>query len=252
MLCGSTRVAVLPLSLLALALISQVVPVVLTNNKKSVKKGRLVVDRSIISWHTTGRYGNLHTRRKKLKKLMLLASMVAMVLVAAAPAFAQQAATGGNSAVEGGTVTAEDSIVAQCNNLFNVSGNVVQQEIEQNQTVTQSAAAVNIAIASTASQSAEVTQIAAQIAEQTGIEIGDVTQTCEIAIANAQGGEAKAEAGKAEAKAEAPKAEAKASAPAPKAEAKAQLPATGGASLFALGAGALLVTGGLVARRIIK
>ena len=31
-----------------------------------------------------------------------------------------------------------------------------------------------------------------------------------------------------------------------------QLPATGGASLFALGAGALLVAGGLVARRIIK
>src|ERR671939_539127 len=48
--------------------------------------------------------------------------------------------------------------------------------------------------------------------------------------------------------------------PAPKAEApapapKAELPKTGGAggaSLFALGAGALLVAGGLVARRIIK
>src|ERR671932_55770 len=51
-----------------------------------------------------------------------------------------------------------------------------------------------------------------------------------------------------------PKAEAPA--PAPKAEApKAELPKTGGAggaSLFALGAGALLVAGGLVARRIIK
>ena len=40
---------------------------------------------------------------------------------------------------------------------------------------------------------------------------------------------------------------------APKAEAKAELPKTGGgASLLALGAGALLVGGGLVARRIIK
>src|SRR3954454_6782595 len=61
----------------------------------------------------------------------------------------------------------------------------------------------------------------------------------------------KAEAPKAEApKAEAPKAEA------PKPEApKAELPKTGGgsaASLFALGAGALLVGGGLLVRRIIK
>ena len=50
----------------------------------------------------------------------------------------------------------------------------------------------------------------------------------------------------------APKAEAPAPAPAPKA---ALLPETGGASvasLFALGAGVLLVGGGLIARRIIK
>ena len=56
-------------------------------------------------------------------------------------------------------------------------------------------------------------------------------------------------------KAEAPKAEAH-KAEAPKAEApKAELPKTGGgsaASLFALGAGALLVGGGLLVRRIIK
>jgi LPXTG-motif cell wall-anchored protein len=44
-------------------------------------------------------------------------------------------------------------------------------------------------------------------------------------------------------------------APAPPAPAKAELPKTGGssaASLFALGAGALLVGGGLLARRFIK
>ena len=47
----------------------------------------------------------------------------------------------------------------------------------------------------------------------------------------------------------------KAEAPAPKVEEKKELPKTGGsgtASLFALGAGALLVAGGLVARRIVK
>ena len=44
-----------------------------------------------------------------------------------------------------------------------------------------------------------------------------------------------------------PPAPAPAPAPAPK-----ELPASGGASLFALGAGVLLVAGGLVARRIIR
>jgi hypothetical protein len=62
--------------------------------------------------------------------------------------------------------------------------------------------------------------------------------------------EAKAEAGKA---APAAPAGSPAPSPSPKAEKKAELPPTGGtASLIALGAGALLVGGGLVARRLIK
>ncbi len=40
--------------------------------------------------------------------------------------------------------------------------------------------------------------------------------------------------------------------PAPKPEEKKMLPPTGGVSLFALGAGALLVAGGLLARRIVR
>ena len=61
---------------------------------------------------------------------MMLAAMLAMMLVAAAPAFAQtQSATGGDSVVSGGDITAKNSVVAQCQNLFNVSGNVVQQSI---------------------------------------------------------------------------------------------------------------------------
>ena len=87
-------------------------------------------------------------------------------------------------------------------------------------------------------------------------------QTIEQAAAAAAKGEAKAEApkaeakaGKAEAKAEAPKAEAKAGKAEAKAEAK-ELPKTGGvagvASPGGLGAGALLVAGGLIARRILR
>ncbi len=78
-----------------------------------------------------------------------------------------------------------------------------------------------------------------------------------IEQAAAAGPKAEAKAGKAEAKAEAPKAEAKAGKAEAKAEAKAkELPKTGGvagaASLVGLGAGALLVAGGLIARRITR
>ena len=70
------------------------------------------------------------------------------------------------------------------------------------------------------------------------------------APAEAKAGKAEAKAGEAKAEAKAGKAEAKAK------EEKKELPRTGGsagsASLLALGAGALLVGGGLIARRIIR
>ncbi|HZB82050.1 MAG TPA: LPXTG cell wall anchor domain-containing protein, partial [Rubrobacteraceae bacterium] len=80
-------------------------------------------------------------------------------------------------------------------------------------------------------------------------ETAECTQT--IQQSAAAGPKAEAKAGKAEAKAGAPEAKAG------KAEAKAgELPKTGGiagtASLLGLGAGALLVAGGLLARRIIR
>src|ERR687886_646701 len=81
----------------------------------------------------------------------------------------------------------------------------------------------------------------------------ECTQTIEQAAA--AGPKAEAKAGKAEAKAPEAKAEAKAGKAEAKAEAK-ELPKTGGvagtASLLGLGAGALLVGGGLLARRIIR
>ncbi len=64
-----------------------------------------------------------------------------------------------------------------------------------------------------------------------------------------------AKAGDVVAKAECPKPKEEAKpAPPPKMEEKKELPKTGGgsASLFALGAGALLVAGGLLARRIVR
>ena len=87
-----------------------------------------------------------------------------------------------------------------------------------------------------------------------GEEIPQVATTSEVpppapAPAPAPAPVPKAETPKTEAKAEAPKAEQK------KAEEKKELPKTGGngpASLFALGAGGLLLAGGLLARRLVR
>jgi LPXTG-motif cell wall-anchored protein len=153
-----------------------------------------------------------------LKKLMLLAAMLALVVVAASPAFAQ---SGSEIAIEESDVTledsttAEDSIVQRCPaSVTFADGNANEQELVQ---------------------SGFSPEVAAEC-------------TQEIAQAAAAGGKAEAKAGDAEAKASpAPAAQAQAGG------AKAELPKTGGgASLLALGAGALLVGGGLVARRIIK
>jgi LPXTG-motif cell wall-anchored protein len=113
------------------------------------------------------------------------------------------------------------------------------------------------------------------MAQMAGIEDGpkaelkDGVPSATAGGASAKGGECpEAKAGGVVAKAECEKkappppppappkaAPAPAPAPAPSGGAKAELPKTGGssaASLFALGAGALLVGGGLLARRLIK
>ncbi len=188
-----------------------------------------------------------------MKKLMLLAAMLALVVVAASPAFAQ---SGDVIEVEEGDVTLTDtstvegSIVQDCPASVTFGdGNVNVQGVETGQ------------ISNVVIDGDENELAIEQALEQAGFNPSAATAcTQEIAQAAAAGaGKAEAKAGGAEAKAggaEAPKAEAKAGgaeAKAGGAEAKAELPKTGGgASLLALGAGALLVGGGLVARRIIK
>ena len=174
-----------------------------------------------------------------MKKLMLLAAMLALVVVAASPAFAQ---SGDVIEVEEGDVeisdtsTTEGSIVQDCPASITFGdGTVNVQSVETGQ---QS----NVVITGDENELA-----IEQALEQAGFNpSAAATCTAEIAQAAAAGeGKAEAKAGGAEAKAGG--AEAKAGG------AKAELPKTGGgASLLALGAGALLVGGGLVARRIIK
>jgi hypothetical protein len=147
-----------------------------------------------------------------LRKVMLLAAMLAMVLAAAAPSFAQTA-TGGDVAV-------------------------LQYSCDQIQ------AAVN-----TQYQQGEGTGAVAGAAQSLGIDQQQVLACFGTALALQDstvnvnvGGDGTATATHT----------ATATATAAAAAAGGALPPTGGASLIALGAGALLVAGGLLARKIVR
>jgi alanyl-tRNA synthetase len=156
-----------------------------------------------------------------LRKVMLLAAVMAMVLAAAAPAFAQANAVGGSV-----QYVDCDQIQAAATGQYNVENDqealaALAQElgVDQNQVLAcfRSIAAgrdvnINTASASTVTVTAKATS----------------TST---AKAGGGGGGGSASAASA---------------------AGGSLPSTGGASLLALGAGALLVAGGLLARRIVR
>ena len=151
-----------------------------------------------------------------MKKVMLLAALLAMVLAAAAPAFAQTA-TGGNVAV---LQYSCDQIQAAVNTQYQngdgtgaVAGAAQSLGVEQQQV---------LACFGTAN------------AAQNSTINADPSNTA-TATASAAGGGGSGGGGGAAASA-----------------AGGSLPSTGGASLIALGAGALLVAGGLLARRIIR
>ena len=173
-----------------------------------------------------------------MKKLMLLVAMLAMALVVAAPAIAQPVSqefserrnTSGAATPKSGT-----SNTGSNSNLCTA----LQQAVQTGQVLNEQG----------------VTQYVsnADDIDLTGSEIGltpSETAECtqQIQQSSAAGPKAEAKAGKAEAKAGAPEAKAG------KAEAKAgALPATGGLDslpLLGLGAGALLVAGGLLARKM--
>ncbi len=174
---------------------------------------------------------------------MLLAAMVALALVAAAPAIAQVSQEAEQEDVESGGVEPAVGIANKGNNV-NLCTAVLQQAQSGNVQNVQGVSQYQIPELDDIEFEGSTITITPEL-------VSECTQTIEQAAAAAAKGKAEAKAGKAEAKAEAPKAEAKAG----KAEAKA-LPPTGGVagvtSLLGLGAVALLVAGGLIARRIIR
>jgi len=152
-----------------------------------------------------------------MRKVMLMAAVMAMVLAAAAPAFAQANAVGGSV-----QYVDCDQIQAAATGQYNVENDqealaALAQElgVDENQVLAcfESIAAGNDVNINTASASAAATATA--------------TATASASAGGGGGGSASAAAGGA-------------------------LPSTGGASLLALGAGVLLVAGGLLARRIVR
>ena len=159
---------------------------------------------------------NPRKREVTLRKVMLLAAMLAMVLAAAAPAFAQAVA---------GDVNVQYVDCSQVQAAAAAQGQYGDANAD--------ASGVSTAAAAEIAQELGITQ--AQVnACLGGIEVGDDEGSVVVTVTASGSGSASSSAS----------ASASASA--------ATLPDTGGASLFALGAGALLVAGGLLARRIVR
>jgi hypothetical protein len=159
----------------------------------------------------------------ELRKVMLLAAIMAMVLAAAAPAFAQATATGGN--VEYADC---DQVQAAANTQYaNDTGNLAAIAADQGITQEQVLACLDSAAAGDITTNVNVASAGGSAGVHTVVASGS-------AGGGGGGGGGTAAAGSASA------------------AAGGALPDTGGASLFALGAGALLVAGGLLARRIVR
>ena len=150
-----------------------------------------------------------------MRKVMLLAAMLAMVLAAAAPVFAQDDIT-----ITQGDETQYNAV---CQNIIGAIDDITQdQDGDADATAVDESAAV------------------AEVAQEQGVTVEQVneclnnfataTATATATVVVSGGGDGGGGG----------------------AAAAAALPATGGASLFALGAGALLVVGGLLARRIVR
>jgi LPXTG-motif cell wall-anchored protein len=171
---------------------------------------------------------------EKLKKLVLLVAMLAIVVVAAAPAIAQVGQGFSERNTKSGTSSPKFEVSNKGNNASlcvtgvqsTQSGNVLNEQgvVQYN------------------SEAGDLDFTGSNI---TLTPSKDGTCTTTIKQTAAPKGEAKASG-----------VEAKAAAASPAPKGVPQLPATGGitgsASLLGLGAGALLVAGGLLARRIIR
>jgi hypothetical protein len=174
----------------------------------------------------------------ELRKIMLLAAVMAMVLAAAAPAFAQANAVGGSvQYVDCDQIQAAATGQYNTDNQQDLAGVAQELGVSQNQVLAclgSIAAGRDVNINASASASAATSTATAKM---------KAAKATATATAGGGGGSASAGGGGGGGGG---------SAAAASAAAGGALPSTGGASLLALGAGALLVAGGLLARRIVR
>jgi hypothetical protein len=158
-----------------------------------------------------------------MRKVMLLAAVMAMVLAAAAPAFAQANAVGGSV-----QYVDCDQIQAAATGQYNVGNKQDLAGIAQDLGVSQN----------------QVSACLQSVAAGRDVNIGGGSASASVGVTATAtaggGGSAPAGGGGGGGGGSA------------SAAAGGALPSTGGASLLALGAGALLVGGGLLARRIVR
>ena len=183
-----------------------------------------------------------------MRKIMLLGAMLAMALAAVAPAFAQTEAEVEQEAEQFGVV--DDSI---CSQVFNIA---IQQYNAGDQTADADASAAAGATAGEfgeASAAAIANADAANIANAAGIDI-DTVNVCLNNFTTVAGKAQYKKTVTPTAKTVTPKAtvHAKKNVKAKPTARAAVLPETGGAPLLAVGAGMLLVGGGVLARRIVR
>jgi hypothetical protein len=174
-----------------------------------------------------------------MRKVMLLAAMLAMVLAAAAPVFAQVESEVGDEN-EGNVSTAQYVDCSQVQAAIQAQyGNASAEADDDSDAVAAVATEQGITFNQANACLGEINDL-----NQGNDNVGDVVvdeNGSAVAVAEAS------------AAAEADAAAAAGSAAAGSAAAATEtLPETGGASLLALGAGALLVAGGLLARRIVR
>jgi hypothetical protein len=153
---------------------------------------------------------------------MLLAAMLAMVLAAAAPALGQQ--IGGDQGPVGG----EDAVQA--------GDNVQYAAVCQNILGTLEAEANQAGFSDAAAFAEENAAAVSEVAQDQNVSVSQVNECLNATATATAAAAAQYATGTATAAA----------------AAGGALPPTGGASLIALGAGALLVAGGLLARKIVR
>ena len=172
-----------------------------------------------------------------MRKVMLLAAMLAMVLAAAAPAFAQAVAIDEGDDVEYNAV---------CQNIIGSVGDINQDQSGEAEAVATDDSAASAEVAQ--SQDVTIEQVNNCLNEAdldgdgfvTVVELEKWTKHVTTVSASSSSSASSKSSASSESSATATAATAKV------------LPETGGAPLLALGAGALLVAGGLVARRIVR